>query len=619
LTIKIITGNQAIALGALQAGARILSGYPGTPSTGAIAYLLTLDLPDRHVEWSVNEKVALEIAAGAAWAGHRSLCTMKMSGVNVAYDSLASISYSGVNGGMVIYVADDPGVSAGMCEQDTRVFARMADLPILEPSSVSDAYDVIQKGFELSESVGTPVFVRMVTALANSYSQVEIDELAPPPDRTPILERDIARYTKAGSAICLDQHQDLIDRLEKSANIIEQLDLNSLHLSKNRGGLGIIAAGVLIAYLDESLELATGYGLDDDSLSILKVRTCNPFPVSKAKKLLAHCDKILVLEELEPILEQSLYVEAFKTGYEGQIIGKLDGPFSRIGTYDTNLLVKNIAKILELDVPESTSVSSTPETLAAARPITFCAGCPHRGTYMALNQALKKLRFKKDEVMITGDIGCTILGMNPPFNTVLNEVSMGASVGMAQGFVHSGLKTPVIATMGDSTFFHGGIPGLVNAIQHQTDLTLIILDNGWTAMTGMQVNPGTSDGFQEHGKRVDIAKLIPALGVSHFSIIDPFNYHESVKTIQEVLPKSGVKVILSRQECAIQAIRQGKQAGKITVDAEKCNLCKLCILTTGCPAISIGEDTIVIDQNLCYGCGLCADICNREAILREPC
>lgn len=619
MTRKILTGNESIALGALQAGAKVLTGYPGTPSTGVITHLLTLDLPDRYVEWSVNEKVALEIAAAAAWAGHRSLCTMKMSGVNVAYDSLISIAYSGVNGGMVIYVADDPGVSAGMCEQDTRTFALMADLPILEASSVADAYTLIQKAFEISEAVKTPVFVRLVTSLSNSYSAVEVDEPGPPPDRQPILENDISRYTKAGAVICMNQHRDLLTRLEKSADLIEKHSINKLALAEKKGGLGIIAAGVLIAYLDEYFDAARKNGLALDDVSVLEVRACNPFPAKLARQLFDHCGKILVLEELEPVLEKALIIEARQAGYDGKIIGKLDGTFSRVGIYSVKTIVEGIAKSMDMDIPDSAMLSPAPETLAAARPITFCAGCPHRGTYMALNQALKKMRLKKDFVMVTGDIGCTILGMNPPFNSVWTEVSMGASIGLAQGYVHSGLKTPVVATMGDSTFFHGGIPGLINAVQHQTDLTLIILDNGWTAMTGMQTNPGTADGFQKGGARVDIAKLIPAMGVSHFSIIDPFNYVESIRAIQEALSLPGVKVILSRQECAIQAMRQKKQAGKVTVVAENCNLCKLCILTTGCPAIEIGDGTIVIDQDLCYGCGLCADVCNREAILKEPC
>ncbi len=255
--------------------------------------------------------------------------------------------------------------------------------------------------------------------------------------------------------------------------------------------------------------------------------------------------------------------------------------------------------------------------MAVARPITVCAGCPHRGTYMAINQAIKKSQYRKNEVMVTGDIGCTILGMNPPFNTLWNEISMGASIGVAQGFAHGGIKTPIIATMGDSTFFHGGIPGLINAVHHQVSLTLIIMDNGWTAMTGMQVNPGTEQNFQQSENRnVDIANIIPSLGVDHFYHMDPFDLKGSVKTILNCLELDGVKAILARQECTTQAQRRGLQAGEVSVDPEKCNLCKRCILLTGCPAIGLGEETIGIDQTQCYGCGLCAEVCKEEAIIK---
>ncbi len=236
---------------------------------------------------------------------------------------------------------------------------------------------------------------------------------------------------------------------------------------------------------------------------------------------------------------------------------------------------------------------------------------------MAINQAIKKLKLKKNEVMVTGDIGCTILGMNPPFHTVWNEVAMGASIGMAQGYVYAGVETPVIATIGDSTFFHAGIPSLVNAVQHQTPLTLIIMDNGWTSMTGMQVNPSTSEPFQQPGDRqVDISKIVPALGVEHFFVVDPFDLDESTAAIQKALTLPGVKVVLARQECAIKAMRRGVRAGEVEVVVENCILCKRCIRVTGCPAIGIGAESTVIDPALCYGCGLCADVCPHQAIVK---
>lgn len=628
---RLLTGNEALALGALHAGVKVVTGYPGTPSTGALASLLAMNPEGVRVEWSTNEKVALEIAAGASWVGQRALCTMKMSGLNVAYDSLISIAYSGCIGGLVVYVADDPGVHAGMAEQDSRGYALMSDLPMLEPASVAEAYRLVQSAFELSEQVGSPVFVGLVAAVANSKASVEVKKRATTPQREAKLVRDITRFTKAGSAICTAQHRGLLARLEKAGQVIAKMGLNQLQLSpsippngkRGRGGagrLGIVASGVTASYLEEGFEIAARFGFERDTASLLRVTAVNPFPAEEVRALLRHCSTILVLEELEPYIEEGTYVEAQRMGFAGRIVGKLGGPFERLGEYGVEQVVRGIVAALDLPIPEDLfQGDEATEQLAAKRPITVCAGCPHRGTFMAINRAIRKAGYQKDEVMVTGDIGCTILGMNPPFHTVWTEVSMGASVSLAQGYVHGGVRTPVIATIGDSTFFHAGIPGLIDAIQYQVPLTLIILDNGWTSMTGMQVNPGTAEAFQRSGnRRVDIAKLVPALGVEHFFVIDPFDLEGATVTIQRALVLPGVKVVLARQECAIQAMRRGIQAGKVRVVTENCNLCKLCITRTGCPAIGIGEDTIIIDPALCYGCGLCSQVCNREAIVKEP-
>ena len=650
MTIRLITGNEAVALGALRAGVKVVTGYPGTPSSGALGSLMTMELDDaRHVEWSTNEKVAIEIAGGVAWAGQRALCTMKMSGLNVASDALFSIAHSGVNGALVIYVADDPGAHAGMVEQDSRGYARMMDLPMLEPTTVAEAYELMPLAFELSERCGSPVFVRSVTAIANSHAPVDVGEPVAPEEREPILERDITKYTKAGSAIAQAQHRQVIARLGEAGEIVREMGLNGLQLSDEPGGLGVIAAGVTASYLDEGLEIAAEHGCDPDDVSVLVVRGTNPPPEREIRALLEHAGTVVVLEELEPYLEQHVILEARRLGFPGRIVGKLDGMLERVGEYRVPEVVRGLLAGSRPDLlsysdywppADGDPVDSRParsrhdrldevmeelfgdgesaEALAAARPITVCAGCPHRGTYMAINQALRNLKLDKDEVMVTGDIGCTILGMNEPFETVWNEVAMGASVSLAQGYVHSGLETPVIATIGDSTFFHAGMPGLINAVQHRVPLTLIVMDNGWTAMTGMQTNPGTEASFQPHGSRqVDLAELIPAMGVEHFFVVDPFEWEETTAVVEEALELPGVKVILSRQECAIQAQRRGLEAGGVTIDAEACTLCRRCIRVTGCPALSLGEETVVTDSALCYGCGLCAQVCPFDAIERE--
>jgi indolepyruvate ferredoxin oxidoreductase alpha subunit len=566
---------------------------------------------------------------------------MKMSGVNVALDSLASIAYSGTAGGLVIYVADDPGASAGMVEQDSRSFAAMCDLPMLEAASVAEAYRLVGCAFELSERAGAPVFLRLVAAIANSYAAIDVEEPGPLPEREPMLVRDIARYTKAGAAICTTQHREAIARLERAGALIAEMNLNRLSLARVPGGLGIIASGAAAAYLEEGFEIAARYGFDRARASVLRLTSVHPLPAAEVESLLGYCGALLILEELEPFIEKGVYVLALRAGFRGEIIGKLNpgpanraGPaFSRSGEYGVGQVVWGIAAALDLVVPpELFSGSSDAETLAAARPITVCAGCPHRGTFMAINQALKKAHYKPDEVMVTGDIGCTILGMNPPFYTVWNEVAMGASLGLAQGYVQAGVRTPVIATIGDSTFFHAGLAGLINAVQRQAPLTLIIMDNGWTAMTGMQVNPGTAECFQcAEGRRVDIAQIVPALGVEHFFTIDPFELDASAATIRQALELPGVKVLLARRECAIQAMRRGVRAGRVTLLPEKCNLCKLCVSLTGCAALSIvpgastgggtgpakGDEVLAIDPALCYGCGLCVQVCKREALVKE--
>jgi len=681
VTRRILTGNQAVAAGALRAGVRVVTGYPGTPSTGCIEHLLTLDLPGRYVEWSTNEKVAFEVATGAAWAGHRAMCTMKMSGLNVAYDALISIAYSGTNGGLVLYVADDPGVSAGMAEQDSRGFARMAQLPMLEPASPAEAYRLTQTAFELSESVGSPVFVRLTTAVALSHTVVDADEPISPRDIDPILEKDITRYTKAGSAICLGQHRNLIERFERASGWIHEQRLNRIDLEGDPGGLGIFASGPVRACLPEALLQARGAlpGRDCASaverVSAVRAAAPIPFPLEEAEALLGHCGTILVLEELEPYLERDLRVLAQQGGWTGRIVGKLDGTLARTGEYTARDVVRGLREafaVAELcgspvrggerpeavrllndaeevsaraetidDSPirESDSANSTrdgEDIAPAPRPITVCAGCPHRGTYLAIEAAIEKAGHSKDEVMVTGDIGCTILGMNPPFQLLWNEVSMGSSVSLAQGYVHAGLETPVVATIGDSTFFHGGIPGLINAIHHRVPLTLVILDNGWTAMTGMQINPGTNADFQGEGRQsVDLEQVVRGLGPDTVSVVDPYDLQATTEVVTEcVRHPDGVHVVLARRECAIQARRRGIVAGRLTVDPEKCVLCKRCIQATGCPALSIrsresrehgespegdspGRNVIAVDSALCNGCGLCVSFCPTSALRKE--
>jgi indolepyruvate ferredoxin oxidoreductase alpha subunit len=375
-----MTGNEALAWGALHAGVKVVTGYPGTPSTGALTSLLKMGPEGVHVEWSVNEKVALEVAAGAAWAGQRALCTMKMSGLNVCYDSLISVAYSGVLGGLVVYVADDPGADAGMPEQDSRGFAIMSDMPMLEPASADDVYRTTRTAFALSEETGSPVFIRLVTANSDSFAPVDLDDDPPAwPAREPVLTHDIDRFTKAGAAICMGQHRDLLARLEHAGRWIADQGLNELTLGA-KGGFGVMAAGITTAHLEEGFDIAARYGFEPGAASVLRVKAVHPFPAGQAQALLRHCDTILVLEELEPHLENALRVQAQRLGSSPRIVGKLDGPFERIGEYGVGHVVQGLAAALNLPIPadlfegraaaERIAAPSWPSTRRCARPVS---------------------------------------------------------------------------------------------------------------------------------------------------------------------------------------------------------------------------------------------------------
>ena len=618
MVMKNLSGNEAVAQAALAAGAKVIAGYPGTPSSEAIGSIWNKEIEGVHIEWSANEKVALEIAGAASWANQRALCTMKMSGLNVAYDSLISFVYSGGKGGFVIYVCDDPGVSAGMPEQDVRGFAFMSDMPVLEPCSVAESYRLTLYAFELSEAIGGPVMLRSVTNVSQSHAIVDLPQAPPIAERPLLLEKDILKYTKAGAIICMNQHRDLLGRLEAARAKISADGLHELKLGE-KGGLGIVTVGVINAFIGEAVELAAGQGINTEGFSFLRLAGSNPLPNAELSKLIEHCGALVVLEENEDYVERGAYLCAYKAHKIIPIIGKQDGALSRIGNFNAVTLLKAICKALGQELPAEFIPYEGAEALAAARPIGVCAGCPHRGVYIGINQAVRKLGYKKDEVMVTGDIGCTILGMSPPFHTLWTEIAMGASIPMAQGYSYAGVKTPVIATIGDSTFLHAGMPGLLNAVQNQVDLTAIIMDNGWTAMTGMQVNAGTPAQFQQSAgkKQADIAQIVRGLGVDQLYIVDPYDLPLMTETLEKAIPLPGVKVVLARRECAIQTGRRNVKYGKSRIAEDVCTKCKVCINTSGCPSIVFTGEKVFIDPEQCNGCGICVSLCKFGAISKE--
>ncbi|MFO7849423.1 MAG: thiamine pyrophosphate-dependent enzyme, partial [Spirochaetia bacterium] len=555
-------------------------------------------------------------------------------GANVALDSLISIAYSGTRGGLVIYIADDPGAEAGMPEQDTRILSLFTNLPVLEPSNPRRAYELSRFAFELSEKTELPVILRSVTTVAHAVERFEVDTSYHPIEREADFFRDIRRFTKAGAEICIEQHRNLLERNERVHELIRDAGIHKAtvagtdtqHGATKHQDLGVISAGAVNQQLEE---LRTGY----PGISTLEIEAVNPLDENIILKALEDKRKILVLEELEPVLESQIRSIAERTNWNGTIIGKLDGNLPRIGRYSAEIVQLGLdiltgegpamaaaSASTSGDTSSSSGDTSAPEELPKVKhTITFCEGCPHRGTYLALNRALKKTKLGTKKTVVTGDIGCTILGMNPPFNSCWTEVSMGSSIGFAQGFARGGVRKPLIATIGDSTFFHAGIPPLINAVQHGTDMLLIILDNGWTSMTGFQVNPGTEVDFQNMGgKRVDISSLVRSLGVDMCTNIKPFDQEAAVETLSEALTAEGVRVVIAEEECALTRLRREPVKTVYSVDPDTCTFCKVCIRETGCPALYVdnsGEKPHTsINPYTCTGCALCYSACTFGAI-----
>jgi indolepyruvate ferredoxin oxidoreductase alpha subunit len=517
----------------------------------------------------------------------------------------------------VLYVADDPGVEAGMPEQDSRLLAQLCGLPLLDPADPASAYRLARYAFGLSERTGLPVLLRSVTSVAHARAPVASTMRWRPLDRPAAFHRDIARYTKAGSAICLAQHRENLARLAKAEEAFGSDGINLL--SQGGGRLGVIGAGAVIAGLAEALEEREAAGRTVPAGLFLE--GVLPLEESKVRELLASCDSLTVFEELEPVVEREVRGLATRLGWRGRILGKMDGVLPRVGRYTRRELLAGLAA---LDGQATTAtISATPEAPPVKHPITFCAGCPHRGTYLALNRALKALKLPKEEVVVTGDIGCTILGMNAPISSCWTELAMGSSLGLAQGFQRAGLKGPLVATIGDSTFFHAGLPALVNAVQHHTPLVLIILDNGWTSMTGFQANPGTQAALQAAGsRRVSIEAVVRAMGVDFLERMDPFEQPAAIEVMKRALGAEGVRVVLAERECALTVARREPERELYRIDPEKCTFCRACLRETGCPALYMtrsgeagaGKEHMAIDEELCTGCGLCATCCKFDAI-----
>ena len=599
----LVMGNEAIALGAIRAGVRMAAGYPGTPSTEILETIAKHNDGHIHVEWSVNEKAAMEVGAGAAYAGARTLVTMKQVGLNVASDPLMSLAYMGIKGGMVIVSADDPGPISSQTEQDTRTFAQFSKLPVFDPSSPEEAYEMIAEAFEFSEKYQTPVLFRPTTRVCHACASIELlpDPEAGGPEG---FIKDTMRWVIFPRTSYLN-HVKIEKRNAELSEILSDYERNFILEGDRKKG--IVTGGISYAYTREVLPEGT---------PLLKISTPHPFPEQLAVRFLKELDEVLVLEELDPMIERQLLQIAGKHHLPVNIYGKLTGHTKNAGENSTESIRADLARFLQekgndtaSDFSAAEEVSDVPEL--PVRPPVLCAGCPHRASFYAVKKAMKGKK-----AVFSGDIGCYTLGNAKPLDMVDTCLCMGAGVTIAQGLHVIEPDAVNFAFIGDSTFFASGITGVVNAVYNGNDIVLVVLDNSTTAMTGHQPHPGTGKTIMgDVAAKVSISAILRGIGVERIYECDPLNLNEAVDTVKEAAQGSGVRAVIFRSPC-IAVSRPGKC---YEVKQKKCRKCKVCIKELGCPAIVTEGDTVKIDASLCYGCGVCAAVCPFEAIGEVDC
>ena len=571
---ELYLGNEAVARGLYEAGVRVVSAYPGTPSTeiteAAVKY------PEIYCEWAPNEKVATETACGAAIGGARSFCALKHVGLNVAADPWFTMSYIGVNGGMVLAVADDPGMHSSQNEQDSRNYARAAKVPMLEPADSSECKEFTKLAYELSEQFDTPVILRLTTRIAHSRSIVETGERKELPLKE--YKKDPAKNVML-PAFAKPKHEKVEARTK---TLIAYAETTSINKVENNGAkVGVIASGAVYQYVKEAM---------GDSVNYLKLGLVYPLPQQLIKDFAASCEKVYVVEELDD------FVETHCKALGVPVIGK--EVFPRCGEFSQKL----VKKLLTGEEADSVSL----EADIPVRPPVMCCGCPHRGVFYAL---------KREKVYVSGDIGCYTLGASAPLGAMDACICMGASVSALHGYNKArgeeGEK-PSVAVIGDSTFAHSGITSLIDIAYNRSNSVVIVLDNSITGMTGHQQNPTTGYNIKgEPATAIDLEALCHAIGIGRVTVVDPYDLKEVTRVLKEELAAEEPSVIISRRPCAL--LKYVKHAPALAVDKEKCIGCKAC-LGIGCPAISLRDGKTEIDPNQCVGCGVCTSLCPKGAI-----
>lgn len=610
---QFLLGNEAAVRGLIEAGISIAATYPGTPSS-EIGNVLSVLAKDANIyfEFSTNEKVAMEVAATAAASGLRSFTFMKHVGMNVAADSFMTTAYSGVNGGMVILSADDPSLFSSQNEQDTRNYAKLANVPILEPSNCQEVKDMVKYAFDLSEQFNLPVIVRTTTRVSHMRGVVEFGDVKDNSSncddhwKRGHFNKDPSQYVPV-PAFAGDMHVKLWDKIHKIEDVSNKSDFNCEIGSDKKYGL--ITSSSAFNYAHDVVKF------NDLDIKILKLGFSYPFPQDKVAEFLNDVDEVFIVEEVDPIIERDTLVCVASKNLNVQVHGKLDGTFPIYHEFNSDIVADGLNKVLNFKEDKEISFSQSLEKLSEdipSRAPVLCAGCPHRAMYYGINVAIEELGLTPNDVVFASDIGCYTLGINPPYNAADYLLSMGSSVGDGCGFSVS-TDQKVASFIGDSTFFHSGISPLINAVHNKHNFVLTVLDNRITAMTGGQPNPGIPvDGMGDEAPEVSIRKLALACGCDYVRVINPFNLEQVVKTYKEAFERNDAAVIISKAPCTL--IKGLTRKPPVKLVESNCNNCDKCVSELACPAISKINGKITIDEAQCDGCSACIQVCKYGAL-----